>query len=172
MHIQNEKVRQAGFTLLEVLVMLAVGGVLIVGALAGTQQVMLGTNRNNNQVVALTDAHQAALVIKKDLLRTQNTDLVDGDPVPRNSANLTWIDYTYFETGNWTAHSSSYALTGTELQRNYDGADAIIGRNITYVGFTQSGRTINVTITATGSGAQERSETLEFSVYIRAEEVE
>ena len=58
------------------------------------------------------------------------------------------------------------------LQRTYDGTTSIVGRDITYVEFTQNpegdnDRVIGVVITATEGGATPRSETLEFSVYIR-----
>ena len=160
--------RQKGFTLVELLVVMAVGGVILVGALLTIHQVMLGTGRTNSQVVALTEVNHAALQIKKDLMMTQTTDLTT---VPQSSVMLNWTDYTGFETGNQT-HSSSYVLSGTELLRTYDGTVSIVGRNITSLGFTQDDRVINVVITATGSGAPQRSETLKFSAYIRAAEIE
>jgi len=163
--------RQKGFTLIELLVALAVGSVLLTGAVLTIHQVVWGTGRNSSQVVALTDVNQAALSIKRDLMMTQHTDLPDG--VPQSSVWLGWTDYTSFETGNQT-HSSAYALSGTELLRTYDGTESVAGRNITSVTFTkdaQDGRIINVVITGTGSGIQQRSETLEFRVYLRTEEV-
>ncbi len=86
-----------------------------------------------------------------------------------DAVTLSWVDYTGFESTNYTSHSSSYILSGTNLQRTYDGVTSIVGRHITSVGFTQNGRVISVIITATGSGAQPRSETLKFSAYIRSE---
>ena len=68
--------RQKGFTLIELMVTLAVSSVIIVGALAATHQVVLGTSRTNSQVVTLTDVHQAALRLKKDLEMAQ---LDEGD---------------------------------------------------------------------------------------------
>ena len=163
--------RQKGFTLVEVLVVMAVGGVIMMGIVLAIHQVVWGTDRSNSQVVALTNVAHAARSIKKDLIMTQNTDLTDG--VPQSSVTLTWIDYTSFASGNETSsHSSSYTLSGTQLQRTYDGTESIVGRNITSIGFTQDGRVINVVITATGPGASQRNETLKFSVYRRTEEVE
>ena len=165
--------RQKGFTFIELLLVMAVSGVLLVGAVLSIQQVAFGTSRSNSQVVALTDLDHAALLIKKDLMMTQFTpDLTDGDPVPQSSVTLTWIDYSSFVSDNQSYHSSSYNLTGTELWRNYDGTVRIAGRHITSVGFTRNGRVINVVITAAGPGAIEQSETVEFSGYMRAEEVE
>ncbi len=159
--------RQKGFTLVEVLVVLAVSGVLLTGLITSIFQVATFTDRSNSQVVALTDLNHAALSIKKDLMMTQNTDLTD---VSQSSVWLGWTDYTSFETGNLT-HSSSYVLSGTELLRTYDGTVGIAGRNITSVGFTKNGRVIDVVITAAGSSDPQRSETLKFSVLIRTEEI-
>lgn len=165
--------RQKGFTLIEILVVMGVGSVILMAALLSLQQVLVGTDRSNSQVVALTDINQATLRIKRDLMMTQETDLTDGNPVPQSSVTLSWTDYTSFETGNQTrSHSSSYTLSGTDLLRNYDGTVSIVGRHITSLGFTQDGRIISVVITATGPGASQRNETLKFSAFIRAEELQ
>jgi len=100
--------KQKGFTLIELLVALAVGGLVIMSAVAVIYQVMWGTSRTNSQVVALTDVHQAALRLKKDLVMTQTTDLTDG--YPQNSATLGWTDYTSFYTYYKKDHSSAYNL--------------------------------------------------------------
>jgi len=163
--------RQKGFTLIEILVVMGVGSVILMAALLSVQQVMVGTDRSNSQVVALADINQAVLRIKRDLIMTQETDLTDG--VPQSSVTLSWTDYTSFGSENQTrSHSSSYTLSGTDLLRNYDGTVSIAGRQITSLGFTQDGRIISVVITATGPGASQRSKTLKFSAFIRAEELE
>ncbi|MBA7675178.1 hypothetical protein ES703_83408 [subsurface metagenome] len=166
--------KQKGFTLIELLVALAVGVIY---------QVVWGTSRTNSQVVALADVHYAALRLKKDLVMAQ---LGEGDfPPPPNdttvitltpggpTATLGWTDYTSFEEEENKEHTSSYELLGNgELQRIYDQGEpsqttSIVGRNITYLDFTQDGRVINVVITATKGDFTPRSETLEFSVYLR-----
>ncbi len=154
--------RQKGFTLLELLVAMAVGGVVMAGALAAVYQVVWGTSRTNSQVVALNDVHQAALQLKKDLEMTQSADLPGGAAI-----NLSWTDYTSFDLEENKNHTSSYVLSNGELQRTYDGTMSIVGRNITSVSFTQDDRVINVAITATAGDMSPRSETLEFSVYLR-----
>ena len=174
--------RQKGFTLIELLVALAVGSLVIVGALGAIYQVVWGTSRTNSQVVALTDVHQAALRLKKDIVMAQLDDengdfFSDGTTVIMLSsggptATLGWTDYTSFGDlePEERIHSSSYELLGNELQRTYDGTTSIVGRNITSVDFTQDpedDRVINVVITATEGDMTPRSETLEFSVYLR-----
>ncbi len=161
--------RQKGFTLVELLVALAITSVLLPGAVLSIHQILLGTIRSRSQVTALTDINQATLAVKKDLMMTQSTNL---SSIPQSSATLSWVDYTGFDSGNYTSHSSSYSWSGTNLLRTCDGVTSIVGRHITSVGFTQNGRVISVIITATGSGAQPRSETLKFSAYIRSELLE
>jgi len=163
--------KQKGFTLVEMLGALVIGGMVIAAAAGILHQLVLGTDRSNSQVIALNDVSNAALAIRKDLEMTQETTLIDGDPNPQGSVVLSWIDYTFFEADNQTAHSSTYSLSGTELLRSYDGTVNIVGRYITYIGFTQDGRMVSVSINATGPGAGQRRETLHFSVQTRTEGV-
>jgi hypothetical protein len=130
-----------------------------------------GTSRTNSQVVALTDVHQAALRLKKDLQMAQSADLPGGSNI-----TLSWTDYTTpSEEFGWEEnrdHSSSYELLdGGELRRTYDGTTSIVGRNITSVDITRlpppNERVIKVVITATKGDVTPRTETLEFSVYLR-----
>jgi len=161
--------RQKGFTLVEVLVVMAVGGVILMGVVLSIHNVVWGTGRSNSQVVALADVNHATLSLKKDIQMSQSANLTDG---VSSLVTLTWTDYTGFEPEDARNHSCSYVLSGTELRRTYDGTESIVGRHITSLGFTQDGRVINVVITATGSGFLQRSKTLEFSVYMRSEGVE
>ncbi len=159
--------RQKGFTLIEMLVILAVGSVITTGALLTFYQVVWGTGRSNSQVIAATDVNQAALRLKKDLMMAHNTNLTE-NVTQSGSVLINWADLT---GANITYHSISYTLSGTVLQRDYDDgvAVSIVGRHITYLAFTQNGRVINVAITATGTTVPQRSETLTFGVYRRSE---
>ncbi len=161
--------RQTGFTLVEVLVAMAVGTIILTGVVLSIYQVVWSTDRSNSQVTVLTDLNTAALAIKEDLMMTQTTNL---SSTPQSSANLSWIDYTSFGASNQTSHSSRYILSGTNLTRNYDGTVTIVGRRITSISFTQSGKVVTVVITAAGYGTTQRRETLKFSSHIRAEELE
>ena len=166
--------KQKGFTLIEILVVMAVGGMIMTGAMLTIYQIVWGTERSNDQVMALTDAHYAAMWLKWDLQMAQDTNLTDGDSVPESSVSLGWIDNTGFAAANESAHSSNYTLSGTELLRNYDGTTKIVGRHISSIGFIQNGRVVTCNLTATGPGIMERVENLEFSIitHMRSEEVE
>ena len=151
---------------------MAIGSIILLGIVLSIHQIAFGTSRSNSQTIALTDIENAALSIKKDLMVTQSTNLTDGAPVQQSSVMLSWTNYSAFTSANTSAHSISYILSGTELQRTYDGLVSIVGRSITYLGFTRNGGVINVVITATGPGPPQWSETLEFSIKTRAEETE
>ena len=154
--------KQKGFTLIEILVVMAVGGMIMTVAMLTIYQIVWGTERSNDQVMALT--HYAAMWLKWDLQMAQDTNLTDGDPVPESSVSLGWIDNTGFAAANESAHSSNYTLSGTELLRNYDGTTKIIGRHITSIGFIQNGSVVTCNLTATGPGIMKRVENMEFDI--------
>jgi prepilin-type N-terminal cleavage/methylation domain-containing protein len=177
--------KQKGYTVIELLLVVAVGGILIFGTVNAIFQVVVGTNRTNSQVVALSDVHHAALQIKEDLQMAQMTEFAfntPGDHWPLDGLSVTilpgiftlklsWTDYTSFDiTGN-QIHTSRYELWGSELHRTYDEDEtpsvSIVGRNINSVDFTQHGRVIDVVISATKGDVNPKTETLEFSVYLR-----
>ena len=172
--------RQKGFTLIEVLVMMAVSGVLLTGLVTTIFQVSTFIDRSNSQGIALTDVHRAAFHIKKDLQMAQNTGIVEGDSVvlsPQSSVTLEWIDCTseFQPEEERRNHASTYNLTDSgELKRTYDNAPtpSIIARHITYLRFAQQDeKVVNVVITATGPEPHQRSKTIEFIVHTRSEEL-
>ena len=159
--------KQSGFTLIEVLVVVAISGVIITGAFAALQQIMQGTFSNNNKTVVLADVNNAASYIRRDIQMAQETNLpVDG--TPQNSVTFDWYDFTLFITDN-ISHSCTYTLSDTNLLRNYDDTTSIIGRHITNISFSQNGRFINVSVTANSTGYQEKTKTISFSIYMRSE---
>lgn len=161
--------RQRGFTLIELLVAMAVGGLVMAAALGIIYQIVGGTPRTNSQVNALADVNQAALAIKNDLMMAKTTDL---DSTPRSSANLSWIDYSSFESPTNAGHASIYTLSGTQLRRTLDGSMSVVGRRVSSINFTQSGQFVTVVITSNGGGPSPQTATVRFSAHIRPEELE
>ncbi len=168
--------RQRGFTLLELLVALAVGSILLTGGLLTVNQLLTSTGRSNSQVVVLDEVHRAALRVKKDLQSCSDTTLTTGNLTDLQSGNVifSWTDQTGFAPEDDRMHSSTYSLSGTELVRTFDDATGILARHIEYLSFTENvteenGTYIDVVITATSSTFPPRSETLSFSVYKRTE---
>ena len=157
--------KQKGFTLLEILVIVAIGAVLLTGALGAISQIINSTKSSGGQNQALTDVNRAALQLKKDIQAIQNSDLSEG--VPQSSVVFSWTDFTLSDNNT---HSGNYTLSGTQLLRGFNGESQIIGRHITDLSFTLSGRIIEVEITATSNTTPPVSKTLEFSAYMRSEE--
>ena len=158
--------RQKGFTLVEILVTLAVGSVLLIGALLTVQQILLSTGRSNSQVVVLDEVHRAALRIKKDIQSYQSANLTD---LQFGTVTFRWIDQTGFVPEDERSHYITYSLSGTELVRTSDNIKSILGRHIEYLSFTENGSYIDVVITANSTTFPPRSETLSFSVLKRTE---
>lgn len=157
-----------GFTLIELVLGLAVGTVILSGAVVSIYSILVVTGRGSHQAVSLTDINQATLAIRNDLLMAQTTDFVDG--VPKSSANLTWVDYTTsFGSSTWTLHSSAYTLAGKQLKRTYDGAVSVVGRNVTSLSFIQSGASVSVAISTSNTTPPSGIQTLKFSVHLRSQ---
>jgi len=165
---RGRKMNQKGFTLMEILVVMAVGGMIMAAGLLTMYQVIWGTARTNDQVRALTDANVATMWLKFDLQMVQATPgLVEG--VPSNTLSMTWTNQTTSFDGQTLPvdHTINYARSGNNLVRTYDGTPKVVGRNITSIGFTRNGDYINVSISATGPGIIGRTRTLAFSVYVK-----
>ena len=171
MYVQKQKMNQKGFSVLELLVVIAVGGILLSGVVLGIFQVSQGTIHNRGQLVSMTDVNNAAYWIKRELQMAQYSNLTDGDPLPQSSLSIYWIDMTLFPTGDQATHSSQYYLSGTDLLRTRDGETSIVSRHITNIGFTRNGTVVKCFITASVSGITQQTETLEFIVRTRSEEV-
>jgi len=163
---------QKGFTLVQLLLAMAVSSILLAGLVLSIHNVFLGSGRSGSHVVALADVNNATLSIKKDIQMAEDTDLTDGDPVPQSLVTFTWTDYTGFEESDDKTHYATYTLSGTELHRDYDGTVSIVGRHIMAVGFNQNDRIVTVNITATGTSFPQRIETLKFSMKMRPEVAE
>jgi len=161
--------KQWGFTLVEILVTLAVGSTIAVGALLTFQQIFVDTGRSNSQVLVLGDVHRAALQIKKDIQAHQSANLTD---LPPGQATFSWTDQTGFEPENERSHSSNYTISDNKLIRTYDDIATILGRNIQSLSFTDNGTYINFVLTANSTSFPPRTETLSSSIYKRAEEIE
>jgi len=163
------KVRsQRGFTLLEVLMVAAIAGLLASGIGATAFQLIRGPDRGNSSLTALLEIQNATYRISSDGQMAQTTDLVDGaDPV--DHMGLSWTDQ-YGDAGE--PHTSSYYLSGTELQRDYDGNVTVVAHYVANIEFSLNERVITVTITCTPDGSSGVSEQKTFNVHLRAIESE
>ncbi len=159
---------QRGFTLLEVLLTLVVGGLVVGASMQTVLTLSRGSNRMNGQSVALADIDTVAHWITRDISQAATTtDLVDGAP-PVSQVTLSWADMTA-----WAPASSTHTLTycfnllatttpcdaqaTNVMKRDYDGLVTSVGRHLTDVGFSLSGRVVTITVTSSPDDFTPRS---------------
>ncbi|MFC2041370.1 type II secretion system protein J [Chloroflexota bacterium] len=162
--------RQRGFTLVEILLALAVTGVILAGAVLSIYQFMVTTARSNSQVVVLDELNRAALQLKRDLQSQESSNITGNSDI----LTLNWSNNTYFESENQTtSHLVNYTLSDTnELVRDGDNTTSVVSRHIESISYTDCETYIKVDITATSPTFPYKSETLSFNVYKRIQEVE
>jgi len=152
---------QKGFTMVEILTVLAVGGVLLSAAVLTIYQVLLGTERNNAEAIASTEIQRTALQIKKDIQSHTSASVNDLQVGP---TTFEWVDQSGWTSENESQQSRIYSLSGKVLIRNADNVTRILSRNIESLIFSDNGTHINVVITANNSTLPGRSKTLSFGV--------
>ena len=164
----NRQTGQKGFTLLELIAVMAVGALIIMGIVALIFQEFRGTALAKTSVTAAHEISNAARLVSQDGMMAESTDLVEGaDPV--DHITLTWVEQYDFSN---IPHYSSYSLEGTKLRRDYDGAVTTVAQNISKVEFSQAGDVLTVSISCTPQwgGAPEKTVQKTYRIYLRAAE--
>ena len=153
---------QSGLTLVELLVATAITG-LLAGALGTTvHQLFMTSERGNDELRALHDVQNAGSWLNLDGERAETTNLIDGAP-PAASMTLSW-------TSGSQAHTVTYSLSGTELQRNHNGTTITVARHISGIQFSISDRVITVMMTSTPEGRWGVSKEAEYRIWLRPAE--
>ena len=135
---------QRGITLLETVVSLAIV-VIISGPLALTiHQVVASTRLSSDITTAYRDFEITSTWMGRDTTMAASTDLVNDAPAV-GAMSLSWTE-DFGEVA--TPHNSSYYLSGTSLQRDYDGDVITVGRNITDVNFSISNGLLTLVLTS------------------------
>ncbi len=97
--------KQRGFTLIEMLIAIAVSSVLIFGIVATISQIYSQNSRATKRMVAAQNVENAGFWVERDALMAQDVPST-GFPL-----TMTWQDWD----GN--NHNIAYSLSGTDLQR-------------------------------------------------------
>ncbi|MFC2070845.1 type II secretion system protein J [Chloroflexota bacterium] len=140
--------KQKGFTLLELLVAMPIGAAILIVLTYSFFQIAEGRVDITQKSVAMSDIDNATHWLARDLVMAQEVNLTDGAP-PTSSLIISWSDLTHWALDEGTIdYSISYALSGTELIRTYNGVAIVIGRYITDVGFSIDDRVFTVTLTS------------------------
>ena len=138
---------QRGFTLIEILVAMAIGGLLVPVVVSGIFAVTKGTAKINTDLVILQDIDGASAWINRDLSQAMTTNLNENETL--NTMRVDWIDLTGWATEGAESHFAEYTVVGTDLMREYDGETQIVARRIENIAFSRVENYITVAITST-----------------------
>ena len=105
--------KEAGFTLIEVMVSIVITGFIGLGATMGSAQVLNETTRNNDYTTASRNAMNAVYWISRD---AQMAQVISGSVgFPQTSAlSLSWTDW------NDSSYNATYSLANGRLTRSYN----------------------------------------------------
>jgi len=145
--------RRNGYTLVEMLVALPIGAAILLVVVAGIFQIMRGGVNVSEKSIALADIDHAFNWLTRDLVQAQETSLSDGEE-PVSAITISWSDLTHWAQDEGSInHAASYMLSGTNLQRIYDGETTIVARYVTNIGFSLDNRVFTVNMTSRPAGA-------------------
>lgn len=101
-----------GLTLIELLVSVAIMGLIALGASVSTAQIMNSTNRNNDYTTASRNAMNALHWMSRDAEMAQTISGTTGFPVSQN-LSMTWTGWDN------TVYTVNYTLASGNLSRTY-----------------------------------------------------
>lgn len=162
---------QRGFTLIEMIVSLALISSICLGSTIATAQVLTQTSRNNDFTTASRQALNAVHWISRDAQMAHIITGADGFPLVTDLV-MTWTEWDN------TEHVASYSLNGDQLFRNYsvDGGDPEVtlvayyinsGAGLTEASYDEGVLTFKITSTV-GDGDYAVDFTEEASISSRA----
>ena len=122
-------VHERGFTLLEILVSMAIIGLLAVPMVGAIGQTVVRTDENNTRLRALVPIENAGRSLGRDIRIAQATDLATSSSDTR--LELTWTDwadasqYDEYSAGDvvYKRYRATYVLSGDDLGRTLDVCD-------------------------------------------------
>ena len=142
--MKKRQARQTGMTLIELLSGMAITAMIVVGIVGLIYHEVTTTSTTKTIVTTTQEITNAARCISKDAVMAESTDLEGSQPA--NQVTLSWTERFDFTS---IPHTSSYYLSGTDLQRDYDGQVNTVAQNISEVEFSQSDRMLTVSICCT-----------------------
>ena len=162
---QNQK----GMTLLELMVVIALVGLLTIALASISYSVIYRTQGNSAHVAAASGMESAVRWITNDGQRSQNTSLIPGAGVVSN-LTLSWMDPV-----SGDSYEIYYFLSGNDLRRRESinsvmQTERTVAKYMTAVGFSQplnETRLFKVSLASSG-GSPRVNETREYHVTLRA----
>ncbi len=169
---------QQGFTLLELVVGLAVAGLVMPLIVSSIFQLTRGTEQISARTVATADVANLAPWLHRDLAVAQEivdpatlAPLVDCTSGTQSSIRVLWTDQTGWGTAD-PEHYAEYAMVPgtTVLTRDYDGSVGVVARHIASLAFCEDANgPVHLSVTSTLQGATSYMRSLSFYVAPRAE---
>lgn len=151
---------QKGITLVETIVAAGIAAMLI-GVLGSSIYVFTRTTeQGNNELRALHDVQNAGYWLARDGKTAEATDLVDGAG-PVGSMTLNWTD-------GGQAYTVTYSLSGTGLERDYNGDTITVAHYVSSVEFSISQGIITASLTSSPGGRWGTTEEVTYEIYPRA----
>lgn len=130
-----------GFTLLELVVSTGVLALVLPVVGGGLFQLTRLAQKTNAGHQAQAATRNAVSWLVRDVPMAQGSDLVEG--IPSAQATFTWADH--YE-GAEEPHTLTYALSGGDLVRTYDGTATVVARGVQEVSFLLVGPYVTVDI--------------------------
>jgi prepilin-type N-terminal cleavage/methylation domain-containing protein len=141
---------QKGLTLVELIIAIAISGVIVSFLGTAIYQIMTVTEYGNDRLTAMHELQNAAHWFNLDGQRA-TTASVNGE-----------LLLTISESSSIT-----YSLTGTELRRTSGGTYMTLARNITSADFSLENRVITMSLTSAPEGRDSVSESGIYKVCLR-----
>ena len=146
---------QEGMTLVELVMAIAVTGIIVV---------FLGTAVN--QIITVSEYGNSRLTAMHELQNAAHWFGLDGQKASTASVNGELL-LTISETSSIT-----YSLAGTELRRTANGEQLVLAQNITSADFSIENRVITMSLTSSPEGRDDVSENGTYKVFLRPAEEE
>lgn len=165
---------QRGFTLIEILIALAITGLIAVSVAGTVFQMFDISARSSSPMIAIKQVQNAGYWISHDARMAQDVDTGD-DPDTPELVELVTLTWTEWGSESEDVNRVVYTIEDDRLQRSHfvndeEAGEFIVARNITINNCQYANGVLTLTITATiGTGSKEASETREYEIMSRPE---
>jgi prepilin-type N-terminal cleavage/methylation domain-containing protein len=145
--------KQSGMTMVELIIAIAITGVIVVFLGVSIYQIITVSEYGNNRLTALHEIQNAAY-----WLNTDGQGAI-------NAAGGSQLMLTLSDNS-----TVIYSLSGTDLIRSVDGTPLTVARNITNASFSVNDRIITISLTSSPFTRDDVSQNGTYMVYLRPEE--
>jgi prepilin-type N-terminal cleavage/methylation domain-containing protein len=130
MNIKDLRKDQRGFSMMELLMVIALTGIITAAITTAFFQVFDMSRRTANHMVAVSQVQQAGKLVSEDMLETQEDRIDDNPSGPGEFLKLGWISQN-----TSTVHNITYTLENGELWRSesISGGNATLTRVAEYI---------------------------------------